>query len=394
MVSLTNEEEALVVTLVECLAHAVARHDDVDSSDLNKTKVQKFTYLASQQFDLSLTYSWYLAGSLVESDSASPSALSTKVDELPKTTESSIDTANEDEQDDPDKAATRSLEEPTDSLSQAPADIQREFELEQEADPQIDTSEADKLEEFDDSTFDFEETITDDDFPSHPDIPIEDCIEYFVEELDTYPLHPTDRFLQQFYTYHAPDGYKQLYTSCLHVRSSLRALSDAVELLAVGTTPVTNIEQIEIDLNRHISRVHLELADNEQLKETLPAVLQGTDLIEDAVLKLKQLPSSELTEAHVDAIDQLQMFYFQWVWKYPALKISAETATGPSADRISQSRNRTFDSFDPKLDRQRDQTRRTLDSVGLLPDYEDYPDLEQTETNQAIVEFTNTYINE
>lgn len=393
MVSLTNEEEELIQALVECLAHAIHSHDEVSVSDFNKTIVQKFVYLGAQEFDLSLTYSWYLAGSLVESDSASTDVLSSTMDSLPSPAEPAVESDDE-TMDDPDREATSSLDDATGAIDDEPADIQREFYLERQADPQIEPSEAERLEDFDDETFEMAADVSDIEPPTHPEIPVTDCIEYFGEEMDRYPLSPTDRFLQQFYTYHAPEPYTELYTNCLHVRSALRTLESVVQALVDGETAPVEIDEVEADLNRHISRVHLELTNIDSLEATVPAVLKGTDLIEDAVLKLTTLAPDQLTMEHVDAVAALQDFYFTWLWKYPALKLSAETATGPSADRIRRSRTHTFASFESSLDERYEVMRRELDAAGLIPDYEDYPDLERTPVNEAIVEFTNAYFDE
>lgn len=390
MVTLTNEEEAIVETLVDCLAHAVAETDGVSPSQFNKTVIQKFIFMGIQKFDLSVTYSWYLAGSLVESDTVSQTTLDTASEDLPTPSEPSIDTAA----DDPDQEAARSLADDESGLEDAPADIKREFEMEQEFDPHIESGEADRLEEFDDETFDVDQTVREDDLPTHPDIPIEDCIDYFTEELDRYPLYPTDRFLQQFYSFYAPDGLETLYIHSLYVRSDLRALVEATRTIVHGETPETDLKQIETDLNRHLSRVHLELADDSRLQSTLDTVLRGTDLIEDAIMMLSKYPQSSMSEAHLEILKRLQTFYFEYVWKHPALKISAQTATGPSAGRIRRSRTNTFETFDEQLTERCEVIRKELDEVGLLPSYEDYPDLERTSVNEAIVDFTNAYTDE
>jgi hypothetical protein len=394
MVSLTNEEEDHIQALVECLAHAIHSYDEVTVAEFNKTLVQKFVYLGATEFDLSVTYSWYLAGSLVESDSASPNTLSTAMEGLPSPTEPSIEESDETDSDDPDQDATSSLEDVASRMAEEPADIRREFEIEREADPQIEPSEADRLETFDQGTFEVDDDISNADLPTHPELPVQDCIEYYHKEMDRYPLTPTDRFLQQFYKYHAPEPYTELYVNCLHVRSLLRSLEATVQSHVDGETPAVTIEEIQADLNRHISRVHLELANIDSLKDTVPTILEGTDIIEDTVMKLNTLSTDEYELEHVDAVATLQDFYFMWVWKYPALKISAETATGPSADRITRSRCRSFDSFEEDLTDRYEQMRRQLDDVGLIPEYEDYPDLERTPENEAIVEFTNAYFDE
>ncbi len=78
MVQLSTAEHTLVGDLLECLAIAIDQTAEVDPEYANKTKLQKLLYLAIDEFDLPLTYSWYLAGAIVPGDPVSPTGLQTQ----------------------------------------------------------------------------------------------------------------------------------------------------------------------------------------------------------------------------------------------------------------------------------------------------------------------------
>lgn len=392
MVSLTSDEEDVIQSFVECLAHAVTDVEGIQHRQLNKTIIQKFVYLGAKEFDVDLTYSWYLAGSLIESRNISEARLEAATPTLGQPTQPSIEPSSH--EDDPDEIANQSLRVDEEPKSETLTDIQWELGIEQESDPQIQSDAVEHMESFSEETFGMNEAPNERELPSHPDIPLEECITYFEETLSSYQLRPTDRFLQQFYSYHAPAEFRELYVNCLHVRSDLRAATHAVESLVSGEASTSSIERIAADLSRHVSMVHMELNSNDHLSNTLPLVVEGTDIIEDAMMKLTTYPPEDLHEEHVKATHDLQSFYFEWVWKYPALKISAETATGPVATKISDARQRQFNAFPGTLSERYEEMREELDAIGLLPGYEEYPELDRTELNQAIVDFTNAYVDE
>ncbi len=57
MTLLSDAERDLVDDLLECIAIAIDRTEDVDKEYANKTKLQKLLYLAIDEFDLAITYS-------------------------------------------------------------------------------------------------------------------------------------------------------------------------------------------------------------------------------------------------------------------------------------------------------------------------------------------------
>ena len=84
MVRLSTDERTAISDLLSCIAEAMSRLDDIDPRYANKTKLQKLLHVAIDEFDLPITYSWYLAGAIVPADGVSPSGLESAFDSLPK----------------------------------------------------------------------------------------------------------------------------------------------------------------------------------------------------------------------------------------------------------------------------------------------------------------------
>jgi len=223
-------------------------------------------------------------------------------------------------------------------------------------------------------------------------VPVDECIEFLESQLRKYPLKSTDQFLIQFYHVHAPEPYHDLYESCLHVRSVLRAVTDEVRAVVDGRSMSADVQRHYEEVGRYLSEVHLELRRIERLRETSRLFIRCTDVIEDALMVLQDLSPDEYRDAHVEALEDLQSFYFEWAWKYPALEISADTATGPSEEKVVAARARTLATFDERLEEQLSDTVDELAAVGLIPDYSDYPDLERDSLNESIVNLTNAYL--
>ena len=65
MVHLTETESELVQQLLSAISETIHEAPDIDAAYSNKTKVQKLLYFAIDEFDLPITYSWYLAGAVI-----------------------------------------------------------------------------------------------------------------------------------------------------------------------------------------------------------------------------------------------------------------------------------------------------------------------------------------
>jgi len=406
MVSLTNEEETLVEALASCLSIAISESADVEYTDLNKTKTQKLLYLAIDEFDIPVTYCWYLAGSLIESGSVNPSTVESAFDNLPEPESPSIS----EDRDDPDDEADFAEESSTASSTPQPPDVESEIAREFE----MTTSEEDRL------GMPKEQTKTEEDTPLGPDeesidssieiserdsipepsaietpagleFPARDIVDFLKSRLENYPLGSTDEFLLHFYHHHAPERYRDLYESSLHIRSELRSITQQVRNVVHQDETLDGIDRKVERVGDQITELHFTLYEHEELRPTVRAVVKATDVIEDALMMVEQLSEEAVQSAHKEALEDLQMMFYSGAWKYPALRIAIETATGPSADRIRQTRERQFESFESELTELREETHKTLSAAGLVPSYQDYPTPENDVVGIGITDLFTLY---
>ena len=408
MVSLTGDEEELVEALASCLALAISGADDVDYSDLNKTKTQKLLYLAIDEFDLPITYCWYLAGSLVESDSVNPGSVESAFDTLPTPDSPSLS----EDPDDPDEATDFADGSWTRTQSPPPeppdvnSEMAREFETAMSDEDRLrtpddrDRTSNDRASEPDEEEVDTSIKVSDHGSTPNPDdidspegmeFHAHDIVEFLQTRLANYPLWSTDEFLLHFYHHHAPSQYRQLYESSLHIRSELRSITQQVRNVTHNDGGLEGIEQKVERVSDHITDFHLDLYEHDDLRETVRGVVSATDVIEDALMMIKQLAENEIHQGHVDALEELQTFFYSGVWKYPALKIAAQTATGPSADRIERTRNRQFNSFEEELVEFEKDVVAHLATVGLVPSAEDYLEPKSDDVGTAITDLFTAY---
>jgi hypothetical protein len=406
MVSLTNEEETLIEALVSCLSIAISESAGVEYTDLNKTKTQKLLYLAINEYDLPVTYCWYLAGSLIESNSVNPSTVESAFDNLPEPEKPSVKEETDDPDDEADFAEESSVEPSTPRPPDVESEIAREFEMttsendrlgmpeeqirteddtrfgtdEESMDPSIEISETDSIP--DPSAI---ET------PSGVEFPVRDIIDFLKSRLENYPLGSTDEFLLHFYHHHAPERYRNLYESSLHIRSELRSITQQVRNVVHEDETLDGIDRKVERAGDQITELHFNLYEHEELRPTVRAVVNSTDIIEDALMMVEQLSEETVQPAHGEALEKLQILFYSGAWKYPALRIAVETATGPSADRIRQTRERQFESFESELTELREETHETLSAAGLIPSYQDYPVPEEDVVGAGITDLFTLY---
>lgn len=377
MVSLGNEEQAVVEGLTACLAIAVRRSDRYSRSDLNQTKIQKFVYLGAKEFDLDVTYSWYLAGSYAAGAADGLNAIDTAFDSLPQPPSPEVAEA--------DLREDASREEPRDSDVLPDVDDTRlELDIEQDFVPSItdesvpDNRSASEPSDEDPWVDDAAASIIPDEF----DIPVSDVVRFYERLLRQYPLHPTDRFLQQFYEYHAPDEYAAIYEHCLRLRTVLSDIEDDIESVIDGRTKDIDLSRHRNHFGRELSEFHMELFAIESIRETADAVVESTEPIEEALIKLAALPVEDITEAHLEAVQSLQSYFYYTVWKYPALKISVDTAAGPDEAEIRREHREEYQLFEERVTSKRKEILEELERAGLRPAAADYSDgnADNTET--------------
>jgi hypothetical protein len=362
MVQLTTTEHRLINELLECLAIAVDDVDEVDVQFANKTKLQKLLYLAIDEFDIPITYSWYLAGTVVPEDPATPTTLSNAFSEVASADQPSIE-SEEPEADSFDPDA---------ELSDDP--ITR--------DEKVASEHAIPFEDFSiDAVQDFDLTTSTADQPTAPSgASLLDFVENRDSVIDFYRRilpevwhQQTMRFLQNFYEANVPAEYRTLYLTSIHLRTHLLDAEEAVRAHIKGDDVSRNLDAIGQSIRLDISDFHYQLRSNENLASTVPTVVQGTNVIEEVMFVLQHIEPGELTPAHLGVVQNIQDFVYYHVWRYPCLIISRETAKGPLARELQAEREGRLATFESELENEIEAIRRSLDSVGLLSAADDYP---------------------
>lgn len=203
----------------------------------------------------------------------------------------------------------------------------------------------------------------------------------------------TDRytFLRDYYSEFAPEEYTDLYLTSVNIREKLANLDDLIATESQNTTlgdfggggsdKLLEPED-EREIRYLVSDFHIDLAAIDVLSETKQTVSAGTDLIEQVLFKLTQMEGTTREQRRL--LDNLSEFFFYYVWKYPALLISAETATGPNEDIIRLNRLQEFDRFDQQIESEISRLTDHFYEVGLLPDAQDIEAIDMDSENNII----------
>lgn len=385
MVQLSTTEHALVDGLLECLAIAMDRRPDVDPAYASKTKLQKLLFLAIDEFDLPLTYSWYLAGAVVPSDPVSPAGLRSAFDDLPST-------------DQPEIPATESMsvvDEKDASTAEPDASIQGGADIQEtvaDFKHELQTDDSETVE-----PVLFSDTATDTD--DKPDRAAQDqlggrrdeIIDFYRRRLPDVWRQNTMQFLQNFYISYAPERYRDLYLQSTHLRTRLREVEQAVTAHLENEQPDQDVEELAKAVGLEISDLHYSIRKSDSLDATLDMFVRGTDLIEDGLMMLAQEDPEELTETHREVVQEMQEFFYYSVWRLPCLIVSQETATGPSAETLRAQRQDELASFEERLRRRCREFERTLERANLEPTYTDY-EVTEDEISQHAAKLTEEYL--
>jgi hypothetical protein len=107
-------------------------------------------------------------------------------------------------------------------------------------------------------------------------------------------------------------------------------------------------------------------------------------------MMLSEQAQSNLTPDHLNAVQQMQDFFYYYVWRYPCLIISRETASGPSADELRAVRQQRISTFDEELCSEARRFEGVLEDAGLIPEYTDYPS-DESSCNQEISKLVAQY---
>lgn len=321
----TPAEERKLGTILEALALAIRRSDEIDSSSVEKTsdlKIQKFGHEALAAYDEldEVTHSWYIAGAKAD----------------------------------------------------VPKDVfgKKQF---------VETYDRMGATDLDDSTFI-------DGFERYePSEEVQKYATYFTDrfDLDDVWFTKSDYFLRDFYLDMAPPKYRDLYVAVQELRIQLKSTigelsaivgdSSQVDLSDFGQeTPVMGPDRYD-EIAKTVSEIHLELGMDEQLQRTLPLYRAFTDVLEDAYLALSKLDVSRLDETQLQAFKALSNFHYYEAWKLPSLVISMETARGPRAQDLQVRKARELQTHMENLEEEIEDIWRTCSDAGLIPAVADYP---------------------
>lgn len=357
MVTLTEHESELIDQLLAVLEESIEELPSVNLEFANKVKVQKLLFFAIDEYDLPVTYSWYLAGAVVPNREIGPQSLQGPQNEPtgptgPSLSSQAIDDSSTDSSDSSDSAEIDPI-----MFSQTEP---------QQSEPQ---------------SYDLTEYVSHDELDR-----------FFRQKVPEVWQDKTMRFLQNFYQAKAPEQYRLLYIESTHIRTHLQELRDVLEQYVDGETTDADIGAIRESIELSISDLHYYLRQNEGLKETFEIVVEGTDLIEDAMMCLDNMEPSAYTQKHVTAVESLKEFFFYYVWKYPCLMISQITATGPQAEALRQRRRQTYETFDENILEERSKLSDELSSLNLVPSYDDYQDIDDNQLAETLNDLSTEYL--
>jgi hypothetical protein len=355
MVQITDTESDLVTQLLAGIDEAITSVAEIDPTYANKTKVQKLLYLAIDEFDIPITYSWYLAGAVVPDRSISPSSLDVYTDQPTSPSEPSIA-----------EPADESVGEESSETSPVEPIMFRDETNESDPNPP-----ADDLESY---------------------VSKGELVAFYRDVLPEVWHQKTMRFLQNFYQEEAPEAYRLLYIESTHLRTHLAELIDTVEIYLDDGNPNREIDSLRESIELSISDLHYYTRADDQLRETFEVMVLGTDLIEDTLLKLDRLQPDDFTDEHLSLLRDLQDFFYYYVWKYPCLRISYQTATGPQADELRAERLTEFESFEERVIERRDELKAELISAGLHPAPDDYASPGDQELAETLRDLSSGYL--
>ena len=359
MVQLTRSESALVEDVMECIRDAIEQSPEMDLKYANKTKIQKLVYYAIDEFDLPITYSWYLAGAVVPDSSIGPDMLS----------------------------------ESAPGLDTGPEMSTRHPSTEVETNEAESDSSEDTVDPVLFGTGTTEPAGPTDDLGSLSDyVSREELIAYYRSVAPTIWHEETMRFLQNFYQEKSPEQYRLLYIESTHLRTHLAEVAETIKSHLEDESPVRSLPQTRKSIELSVSDFHYYLRQTDNLRETFQKVVRGTDLLEEAIIGLESIHEEDLRSEHLDCVEMLQDFFFYNIWKDPCLRISAETATGPQAAQLRTDQIERYEAFDQVLDDSYTELAATLDEAGILPDHEMTHTVDDDALAETLTDLSSEYL--
>lgn len=122
----------------------------------------------------------------------------------------------------------------------------------------------------------------------------------------------------------------------------------------------------ERELREHVSRFHLALTEHDDLQDIIPLVTAGTDIVEQVIAQLTAIDTIDNEQESV--IRGVEQFFYSNVWQYPSLFISIQTATGPNRHHLIDEHVTRFTESHEQLHRKIKRQRNHSFQAGLYPD--------------------------
>jgi hypothetical protein len=326
-----REEGPQVNKLLRGIELAVDEVLDNPDRPITRLEQEKLCYFAIKEFDLPITYSWYLAGACTKV-SGEPSAAANRLN----TSSTSI---REDTGEDPDVREYRDYFASTEFF---------------------------------------------------PDYTLRDI--WFTNKYE---------FLQDFYEHYAPEEYLNLYLASTDIREQLENIDNLVQQetahhslseWGAGSDDGVLTESDEREFRLLISDLHIEMSEIDDLSETISVITRGTDVLEQVFAQLTTLDSISSEQSVV--LDNLAAYFYDDVWRYPALYISAQTAEGPNDYHLKGEHATRFTEFHEDLLSRANRMRNLCMDVGLYPDIGHHAGQVDEDVNSHLNSVMKEYIEE
>lgn len=299
-----SEEEPCADALLRGIELAVEDVFDDHGRNITRTEQEKLCYFAIKEFDLPVTYSWYLAGA------------HTKV-------------AGE-----PDNAPGR--------MTTNTGGVRRDHGESEEVQQYWDYFASEVF--FDD--YDLREVWYTGKF---------DFLRDFYQEC------APDKYTALYITSTDIREHLETLDETIERETTNHSLSD----FGGGSQEGLRSESGEREFRLLISDLHLELAEIDELSEIVDLVTRGTDVIEQVFAQLTTIES--ISSEQETVLQDLAPYFYYGVWRYPALYISTQTAEGPNRHHLVEEHADRFTSFHENLLSRRNRLSERCADADLYP---------------------------
>lgn len=358
-----GEENEIIEDLLKGLAYAIKHDSEIPAEELyylSQTKLQKFIYLSVEEFDLPVTYSWYLAGAMINSNHISINSLENILDNT--TSPQQIFSTNQE----------KGFRHHTKDSADHEGGIRRHTEGESSSGNLFERPPEEKriIEELTDRN-----TIA-------KNSEIERYSKFFSLYIQDVWFSDRYTFLEDFYMKYAPAQYRQLYLSSLELRKIMGSLKEKSRKLSQNTIqasltnfsnndrPSEDVFQQKHNINRVLSELRIELMNDRELNECIETLKPFSDILYEVYDSANKEARGEVASSLSELFEKLDAFFYNQVWQHPCLIISMRTASGPSKNLVVEDRKRRLSRFRENYQYQIDKLVVQCTDLGYLSNFE------------------------